>query len=318
MFDARRLLDALVSAASQVGAQASQPGGIGRMVDQVVGQLGPGAQQATQSAGAVLGQATQGVREVAQQANASTGNLGAQVDQTVSQLTGGQSTADLLQKAKDFSAQNPGVAEAALITAAGLLLGTRQGRGITGSAAGLGGLALIGGLAYKAFQNFQAGQPLIATGGEAPAKPAIAPPAPAAPALTAALPAPAAFDPKNASDDDAVRYLRAMVAAATSDGFLDAGERARITSGLAQAGIDEQATRWLERELGSPATVDELSEGVNTPEKAAQVYAAARIAIEPNTMQEREFLRQLAEALDVEAALVRQIDDAATGLRSPS
>ena len=87
----------------------------------------------------------------------------------------------------------------------------------------------------------------------------------------------------------------AMVAAATADGQVDADERARLLKGMAEAGIDPDATRWLQEELASPADAEELAAPVNTPEKAAQVYAAARIAIDPDTMQEREFLRQLAK-----------------------
>ncbi|HVL73120.1 MAG TPA: DUF533 domain-containing protein, partial [Beijerinckiaceae bacterium] len=92
-------------------------------------------------------------------------------------------------------------------------------------------------------------------------------------------------------------------------------ERARITSGLSQAGIDAEATRWLERELASPATPEELAEPVTTPEKGAQVYAAARVAIEPDTMQEREFLRRLAQELDLTPEVVRNIDDAAAAVK---
>ena len=67
--------------------------------------------------------------------------------------------------------------------------------------------------------------------------------------------------------------------------------------------------------MASPADVEELAASVTTPEKAAQVYSAARIAIDPDTMQEREFLRQLAEALDLDQALRAQIDETATAMR---
>jgi uncharacterized membrane protein YebE (DUF533 family) len=66
--------------------------------------------------------------------------------------------------------------------------------------------------------------------------------------------------------------------------------------------------------MASPADVEELAANVNDPEKAAQVYAAARIAIDPDTIQEREFLHQLAEALDLDPALRTQIDDTVGGL----
>ncbi len=83
----------------------------------------------------------------------------------------------------------------------------------------------------------------------------------------------------------------------------------------AQAGIDAEASRGSRR-ARDPATVDELAEPVETPEKAAQVYAAARVAIDPDTLQEREFLRQLAEALDLDPGLKAHIDAAAEGAKA--
>jgi hypothetical protein len=117
------------------------------------------------------------------------------------------------------------------------------------------------------------------------------------------------------SDDDAMLFLRAMVAAASADGQIDATERARISKGFAQAGIDANATSWLEREMASPATVEELSAGITDPEKAAQVYTAARLGIDPDTIQEREFLRQLAESLDLDHKLRSQIDATAAAIK---
>ena len=179
------------------------------------------------------------------------------------------------------------------------------GGGVAG-AAGLGGLAVIGTLAYKAYQNYDAGKPLLDMGQGAATAPGVEP---------SALSAPAAFDPAAASDDDALLFARAMVAAVSADGRVDSNERARIVQGVSQAGIDPVATRWLEDELASPASIEDIAEPVQTREKAAQVYTAARLAINPDTIQEREFLRQLAESLDLDPALTRRIDEAA-GVRA--
>jgi uncharacterized membrane protein YebE (DUF533 family) len=209
------------------------------------------------------------------------------------------------QKARDFVNRNPRLAEAALSAVAGVLMGSRKSGGIAARAAGLGGLALIGVLTYKAYQNYQEGRPLLGTGSHSTAdkgQPGMAPVAD--------------LDLAAASDDDALLFARAMVAAASADGPLDNRERARIVQALSQAGIDPQSTRWLEDELASPASVEDIADRVQTPEKAAQVYAAARLAIDPDTMQEREFLRQLALSLDVDPALARQIDDAAAEVRA--
>ena len=284
MIDGKRLLDALVGAVSQAkpgGGGPGQPqGGFGDLLQQVLGSSGSGSSP------------TPGTQPGQRSMQPPGGSSGIPVDQYV-------------EKAKAFMDKNPGLAQAALMGVAGVLFSKRRSRGIGSSLAGLGGLALIGGLAYKAFQLAQSGTSASASGTSA---------VPKIPA-SGTQAGPAAFDPAAATDDDAMRFIRAMVAAATADGHMDDAERARVLQGLSQAGIDPEATRWLERELTDPADVEELAEGINTPEKGAQVYAAARLAIEPDTIQEREFLRQLAAALDLDAALVRQIDDAATGIK---
>ena len=317
MIDARKLLDALVGGGSQGGAQGS------RSLDEVSRLIGQALESVRQTGFAntaqqVFGQAAGGLSDAARQLNQSTGSVGAGVDQAVARAAGVQSTDELAKKAKDFLGQNPGATSAAAAGLAGLLLTSRQGRGIAGNLAGLGGIALIGGLAYKAFQNYQAGRPLLDTG--APDQ-ANAPPQPAAVAPPPApLPQPpsfnaAAFDPAVATDDDAILYLRAMVAAAAADGQVSPDERARIVDAVGRAGLSADAARWLEGEIAAPLTVDDIADRVQTPEKAAQVYAAARIAIEPDTLQEREFLRQLAQALDLDPGLRAHIDDTASGIK---
>ena len=57
-----------------------------------------------------------------------------------------------------------------------------------------------------------------------------------------------------------------------------------------------------------------FDESVNEPEIADQVYAAARISIEPDTIQEREFLHQIADALDLDPEVRAQIDETAGAL----
>jgi len=128
------------------------------------------------------------------------------------------------------------------------------------------------------------------------------------------LPETSRFHPVSQTEDDALLFLRTMVAAAASDGMIDEAERQRIVSGLVEAGIDPQASRWLEKEMASPADVEELAASVADPETAAQVYAAARITINPDTIQEREFLHQLAVALDLDPAIRAQIDETAGAL----
>ncbi|MCB5177345.1 tellurite resistance TerB family protein [Microvirga lenta] len=225
----------------------------------------------------------------------------------------GQSPDQLLQKAKDVAAQNPELTQAAIVGLAGLMFTRGRKSGLTGNLAKLGGLALIGGLAYRAYQSRQAGQGAQTTPEGASAGSTAA--EISAPQDTLELPETSRFHPVSQTEDDALLFLRTMVAAASADGQIDETERGRIVKGLTEAGIDPQATRWLESEMTSPADVEELAATVDDPEKAAQVYAAARIAIDPDTIQEREFLHQLAEALDLDQALRAQIDDTASSMR---
>lgn len=254
----------------------------------------------------------QGSPEV-QQVGAGQQGLGQQLEKSVTQITG-QSPDQLIQKAKNLATQHPGVTQAALLGLAGLLFGRRKKGKLTGNLVKLGGLAVIGGLAYRAYQKQQGGVMATAdTKGQAPGEPSRSDGEALAQAALS-LPETSRFHPVSQTEDDALLFLRTMVAAAASDGRIDAAERARIIKGLTEAGIDPEASHWLEREMMSPADVEELAASVNDPEKAAQVYAAARIAIDPDTIQEREFLHQLAEALDLDPATRTQIDETASAL----
>ncbi|MBZ6077434.1 tellurite resistance TerB family protein [Microvirga puerhi] len=219
--------------------------------------------------------------------------------------TGATSLAPVLDKAKELAAKHPVLTQAALLGLAGLMFGRRKKGGIAGGIAKLGGLAVIGGLAYKAYQNQKGGQFAAASihgsDNESSGR--------GAGDGLQDVPETSRFHPVSQTEDDAMLFLRTMVAAAAADGQIDHIERARIIRGLTEAGIDPEASRWLDREMQAPMGVDELADGVEDPELAAQVYAAALLAIDPDTLQEHEFLRQLAEALDLDQNLRRQIEE---------
>lgn len=194
-------------------------------------------------------------------------------------------------KAKEAMGRNPTLTAGALAATAGLLLSGR-GRGIMGNVAGVGGLGLIGALAYNAFRRYQDRK------------------AGAAPVDQAAL------NPANATEQDALLFARVMVAAIAADGRIDGIERARIANGLRNAGLGADGSRWLDQELAKPASIEELSAHATTSEKAAQMYSAARLVIEPDTAEEREFLQGLAQATKLDPALKNEIDGGASGLKA--
>lgn len=172
------------------------------------------------------------------------------------------------------------------------LVRERRGSAIAATAI-LGGVSLIAGLAIRALS----GNPRATEAGAPPSdtKRDIAPRTP--------------FDHTDVTEDEARTMLRAMVAATMADGLLDAVERERLYRALETAKIGDAGRAWLDKELAEPADVDQLASGVSGPEQAARIYAAARLAIEPDTLQERQFLKMLGEALDVPAEAITRFDE---------
>lgn len=277
MFDAKKLLNELFGA-----------GGANSPLDKIGGALG-----------GLLNDSVSGVKEGAAAIEQKTG-IGAKADAALKSATG-KSGGDLFEQAKSFAGQNKAVTGAALGGLGLLLLGTRGGRGFVGGAATLGGLAMVGGLAYKAWQKHQAGE------------------APAAQAQIEAAPDASPFGETGNPEQDnetSMLVLRAMIAAAASDGVIDNAERSRIIGALESAGLDVHAAKFLDAEFAKPATIAELAAAANTPALAAQAYTAARIAIEPDGMKEKAFLMNLAVALGLDAGLVAQIDSGASGAKA--
>ncbi len=296
MFNAKSLLDALVSA----GTQAGQPGGQGQTgsLGQILGGLATKVQQGgglgglAGMAGQILTQASQGVGDAARQTG-----VQQKAGDVMGQVTGGRSAQDVLAQAKAMFDKNPAMATAVLGGLGALVFGSSTGRAVVGSAAKLGGMALIGGLAYKAYQNYQSGKPMLDIG--------------SSPEL---LPAPrgTGFEAEAATEATALLFIRAMIAAAAADGAIDAEERTTILGGLREAGFDQEANEWLEQEMASPASIETLVAGAESPELAAQIYTAARIAINPDTAGEKNFLAALSAELGLDAELVANIDAAAS------
>lgn len=300
------------------GAQAPGPGGgssgLQDMLRQILSGGGPGGGasrmvgESGQGGGGqganvldmlkqVLGQATSGVREGAGRLDDATGASGRARD-AIGQATG-QSPEELIAQLKELIANNKLGAGAALGGLGALVLGTNAGRALAGSAIKMGGLALIGGLAYKAYQNYQQGLPPL-TGGKGPTQQSLI-----------AAPKGSGFEADAVTHESAMLYIRAMIAAADADGRIDAKEQQKILGGLQQAGMSADAQQFLTKEINNPATVEELAAAVSSPEEAVQVYTAARVAVDVDTDAEHEFLADLAKTLGIDDQLAAQVDAAA-------
>ncbi|MGE0500435.1 MAG: tellurite resistance TerB family protein [Rhizobiaceae bacterium] len=217
----------------------------------------------------------------------------------------GSTVRDKAAQAQQLAKDNP-LAAGALVA---VLLGTGTGRRVTGTALKLGGLAAVGGLAYKAYQNYKNG----GTPGEAqPAgrEPELLPP-----------PADTGFDPAEAPQGEsefALSLVRAMIAAARADGHIDDAERAKIADRLALSGIGEEAERFLMSELERPVDLDKLVGSARTEAQRVELYTASRLAIDPETRAERGYLDLLAGRLQLPDALVDHVEATVAEVKQPA
>ena len=214
--------------------------------------------------------------------------LGSKVPGTESTMR--DKAGEVTQLAKD----NP-IATGALVA---VLLGTRAGRQVTGTAVKVGGLAAVAGLAYKAWQNYKSGAEPTAEPGAS--QPELLPP-----------PADTGFDPVQApqgEDEFALTLVRAMIAAAKADGHIDDEERSRIADRLRLAGIGQDAQQFLLGELERPLDLDAIVASAVTEAQRVELYTASRLAIDPDTRAERGYLDLLAGRLQLPDALVDHVE----------
>lgn len=214
-------------------------------------------------------------------------------------LTGGEGMKALSDKAKGAWDNQSGLGKGAI---AGGLLGvlmTGGGRRLLGTGVKVGGAALIGGLAYKAYGDWKAGKEPEAT-------------------PVGALPSPegTAFLPRDEAqaNDLAQRVLRAMVSAAKADGHVTPDERARIDDALGRMGLEEGAAQLIAVELDAPLDVRRIAALARSEEEAAEIYAASLLVVEEQSLEEKGYLAMLAAALDLDPGLVKHLHAKAASL----
>ena len=219
------------------------------------------------------------------------GRAGSDIERTLESLLG----ADRMAQARDFMTkeQSTGMSRGragGLGALLGGLLGTGGGvGGMAGGAVKGGALAMLGTLAWNAYQQYQAGRPSDAADAAR-----IAPPPPeAAQAMTA--------------PETEKLVLRAMLMAARADGHLDQAEADRILARAGADGSDAEDRAFLDAEMATPVDPEALAVGVSRPDVAMEVYLAALTAIEVDSEAETRFLRDLAGALGLERTAVARL-----------
>ena len=201
----------------------------------------------------------------------------------------------------------------------GGLLGGGAGAGAGGGGAGLGGLlgGLLGGgspmggaplsrsaggtnyaalasLGMMAFQAYQAWQRSQAS---APQE---------APRTVDLLAGPEAEEHSHA-------ILRALIAAAKADGRIDDAEKQMISTEIGRHTDDPQLQQWLDDEVAKPLDANDVAQSATDPAMASEMYLASVMLVDDQQDAERNYLDELAAALQIDPQLQVHLEQQAKG-----
>ncbi len=233
------------------------------------------------------------------------GQSGGGLDQMLGALLGGGGRAaaggglgDLAGLAQQFlGTKQVGGMTGAQAGGLGALVGAvlGGGGGAAKGAVGGGAMAILGTLALTALKNYQAGA--AASAASAPA------------ARLGDAPPPVAAEEVRAVVDPATEKLivRAMISAAKADGQVDKSEMQRIVGQIDTDGVTEAERQFVIDEMTRPLDLHGLVAEVRSPAVAAEVYAASILAIDIDTEAERQYLRDLARGLGLDAGTVQRL-----------
>jgi uncharacterized membrane protein YebE (DUF533 family) len=181
--------------------------------------------------------------------------------------------------------RNTALAGGAAAGVMALLLGTKTGRSIGKTGVVLGGLGMLGKLAYDAYQKH--------AGGATSADPAPD----AAPVGELAGPA---------ADARGAAILVAMIAASKADGHIDAAEKAQIQSQMKM--LDAEAQGMLMDELSKPLDPAEVARHADSDQARREIYAVSAMVCSGDDPRERDYLDKLATALTLDPAIAAEIE----------
>ena len=223
---------------------------------------------------------------------------------------GGDSIGDLLRSAiggDGSSTQRggglgvPGAAMGGLAAGGllGMVLGGKKKKRKKGFGGGgvlsHGGAAVLGALAHRAYQNWQDGQQVaqarMATLDDVPQDGSR-------------------FAPVTGADGKpfALALIGSMIAAANADGHIDADEQKLIFEAADRGGLDAEGKAFIFDAIQRPLSPTRIAGLAADREQAAELYLAARVAIDPDHPTETAFLRDLSQALDLPEDLVAHLD----------
>ncbi|KIF58128.1 tellurite resistance TerB family protein, partial [Pseudomonas fluorescens] len=108
--------------------------------------------------------------------------------------------------------------------------------------------------------------------------------------------------------------LRALIAAAKADGRIDESEKHLISSEIGKHTDDLNLQQWLDDEVAKPLDPTEVAQAAqNDPAMAAEMYLASVMLVDDQQDAERNYLDELAAALQIDPELQVHLEQQAKG-----
>jgi uncharacterized membrane protein YebE (DUF533 family) len=240
--------------------------------------------------------------------NSIMGNSGSGIDKAVTKAKSGSMPGGLMG----------GAAAGGL---AAMLLTNKKARKMGGKAIKYGGMAAIGGMAYKAWRDHKENQTTTHTSQTTHTTSNQSAHSNSSHTLPT-VPAGSIFDlaeetPSKPAKNIHLILIRAMISAAKADGHIDATERARIEQQISDLGITAEEQTFLIEQLratSDPINIARLSE---SEEQATEIYLVSMLAVDIDTEEERRYLDRLGDALRLPTELRQNIEYEVNYMQTP-
>lgn len=181
-----------------------------------------------------------------------------------------------------------------------LLMSNKSARKYAGKAAKYGGAAMLGGLAFKGYQNWRSNNPSSAQSSNDTQQ----------------------LDTTAASNQQAIKdysgnsntemqltvIIKAMIAAAKADGHTDAQEQQYIFQAVEKMNLSAEEKGIVFDSLQKDISIHELVNGIDSLEIKTEIYLASCLVIDLDQPSERKHLDELGLALALPKELLQQIE----------
>ena len=204
---------------------------------------------------------------------------------------------------KEYTTGKKGMATAAGVGALAALIlgGGKPGKAVSRTVK-LGSMAVVGGLAWQAYKNWQEGKSPSESGSIELDQ--LAPPKDEG------------FVPESdiGQADLANTLVLAMITAAKADGRVTDDEKVQIKNGLIELGVVVPDQQEMDELLASPLDINAIVDGVKNEKQATEVYLASLLAIDPDKSVEKGYLAMLAARLGLKEDLVAHLHESAKAI----